>query len=62
MSHLDEIQTAIKHLQDRKKLKHIFMTILELAESFKTMNWPVPTRPDLSLTFFDGLFLGKYKK
>ena len=32
------------------------MTILWLAESFKTMNWPDPT-----VTPFDGLFLGKYK-
>ena len=27
-----------------KKLKWIFMTISGLAESFKTMNWPDPTR------------------
>ena len=33
------------------------MTILGLAESFKTMN-----RPDLSVTLFDGLFLEKYKR
>ena len=33
------------------------MTILGLAESFKTMN-----RPDPTLTLFDGLFLGNYKR
>ena len=33
------------------------MTILGLAESFKTMNRPGPI-----VTLFDGLFLGKYKK
>jgi len=32
------------------------MTILELAELFKTM-----IRPDSIVTLFDGLFLGKYK-
>ena len=29
-----------------KKLKYIFMTVLRLAESFKTMNWPDPNRTD----------------
>ena len=33
------------------------MTILELAESFKTINWPDPT-----MTLFDGLGLGQYLK
>ena len=33
------------------------MTILRLAKSFKTMNWPDPT-----VTFFDGLFIGKCKR
>ena len=33
------------------------MTILELAESLKTMN-----RPDTTVTLFDGLFIGKYKR
>ena len=33
------------------------MTILGLAESFKTMNRPYPT-----VTIFDGLFLRKYKR
>ena len=50
------------------------MNILGQAESFKTMNWPGPTRhvstqPDLTRSDstqpdqddFDGLFLGKYK-
>ena len=32
------------------------MTILGLAESFKTMN-----QPDLTVTLFHGLFLGNYK-
>ena len=38
-------------------MKYIFMTILGLAESFKTMN-----RPDPTVTLFDALFLGEYKK
>ena len=33
------------------------MTILGLAESFKTMN-----RPDPIITLFDDLYLGKYKR
>ena len=33
------------------------MTILRLAESFKMMNQHDPT-----VTLFDGLFLGKYKR
>ena len=33
------------------------MTILGVAESFKIMN-----QPDQTVTFFDGLFLKKYKK
>ena len=32
------------------------MTILGLAESFKTMNWPGPT-----VTLFESLFFEKYK-
>ena len=35
------------------------MTILGPAESFETMNRPDPTRPDLAVTLFGGLFLGK---
>ena len=38
------------------------MTILGLAESFKTMNQPSQTRPGSTVTLFDGLFLGKYKR
>ena len=38
--------------KNRKKLKSIFMTILELAESFKTTNLSDPT-----VTLFDGLFI-----
>ena len=50
-----------------KKLKSIFMIILELAESFETMNRPDQarpntTRPDPTVTLLDGLFLGKYKR
>jgi len=33
------------------------MTILGLAESFKTVN-----QPDPNVTLFDGLFLRKYKR
>ena len=33
------------------------MTILGLAESFKTMN-----RPDTTVTLFDGLFFGNYMR
>ena len=33
------------------------MTILGLAESFKTMN-----RQDLTVTLFDGLFIGNYMR
>ena len=36
------------------------MTILGLAESFKTMNRPDPI-PFPTVTLFDGLFLGNYK-
>ena len=43
--------------KNRKKLKYIFMIILELAEPFKTMNLPDPT-----VTLLDGLFLGKYQR
>ena len=60
MGRLDNIQTAIKPLKKSKKCKYILMTILGLAESFKTMNRPDPTKHNLAL--FDGLFLGKYKR
>ena len=37
MGRLDDIQTALNSLKKiRKKLKYIFMTILGLAELFKT--------------------------
>ena len=49
MGRLDEIQTAQKPLKNWKKLKYIYMTILGIAESFKTMNRPGPTRPELAL-------------
>ena len=43
------------------------MTILGLAESFKTMNRPDITQPNKNwagptVTFFDGLYIGKYKR
>ena len=58
MDRLVDIQTTLKHLQNnRKKLKYIFMNILGVAESLKTMN-----RPDPTVTLFDGLFLGKRKR
>ena len=43
-------------------MRYIFITILELAKSFKTINRPDPTRPDMTVTLFDGLFLGKHKR
>ena len=38
------------------------MTILELAESFKTMNRPNPARPESTVTLFGGSFLGNVQK
>ena len=38
------------------------MTILGPAESFKTMNRPDLSQSDLTVTLFDGLFYGKYKR
>ena len=47
MGHLDDIQTALKPLkQIEKKCIYIFITILGLTESFKTMNRPNPARHD----------------
>ena len=43
--------------KNRIKLICICVTISGLAESFKTMN-----RPNLTVTLFDGLFLGEYKR
>ena len=40
--HLVDIQTVVIPLKKAEKLKYIFMTILGLAESFKTMNRPDP--------------------
>ena len=58
MGRLENIQTALKlQKKNRKKLKYIFMTILGLAKSFKIMN-----RSDPTITLFDGLFIGKYKR
>ena len=37
------------------------MTILGLAELFKTMNRPIPTRTHQTITLFDSLYLGKYE-
>ena len=60
MGCLDGNQIALKPLKkNRKKFKYIFMTILGVAESFKTMNRPNPADP--IVTLFDGLFLTKYK-
>ena len=58
----DDIQTALKLFKNsgEKKIKYIFMIILELTELFTRMNRPDPTRPDPTVTLFDGLFLGKY--
>ena len=45
--------------ENREKLKYIFMIILGVAESFKTMNRPpYPSRPYRSLTAY---FSKKYK-
>ena len=38
------------------------MTILGLAESFKTMNQPDPAIPEPTVTFFDSLFIGNHKR
>ena len=43
--------------KNRKKVGEIFMTILELDEPFKKMNRSGPT-----VTLFDNLFLGQYKR
>ena len=57
MGRFVDIQPALKPLKNRKKLKYIFMIILGLTESFKSMNRPGPT-----VTLFDGLFLEKFKR
>ena len=43
--------------KNRKKWKLFFMTVLELADSFKTM-----IRPGLTVMLFDGLFIRKYNR
>ena len=49
MDRFDDIQTDLKSLKNRKKLKYIVIDHLTLAESFKTMNQLSPT-----VTLFDG--------
>ena len=51
------IWVASTTIKNREKLKYIFVTILGLAESFKTMN-----QPGLTVTLFDGLFFGNYDR
>ena len=37
----------------------MFMIILELDESFKTMNQPTQAQPNLTVTLLDSLYLEK---
>ena len=53
MDRLDDIQTALKLFKKWEKFEIHFMTILELAELFKTMYRP--GFPDPVGTFFDSL-------
>ena len=46
MDRLDDIQTALKLFKKWEKFEIHFMTILELAELFKTMNQLDPTQPN----------------
>ena len=62
MGRLDNIQTALRPLKKLESIRYIFTTILGLAESFKTMDRPGLIQPDLTITLFDGLFIGKQKK
>ena len=55
--HLNEIQTALKPLGQIEKKKLIFMIILGLAESFKTMN-----QPSTTAALFDSLLIGNYQR
>ena len=57
MGRFVDIQPALKPLKNRKKLKHIFMKILGLAESLK-----IKDRPNSIMTIFDDLFFGKYER
>ena len=40
MGRIDHIQTAVKPFKKIEKIILHFRTILGLAESFETMNWP----------------------
>ena len=42
MGQLDDTQTAVEPLKNRKILEYVFITILGLAESIKMMDWPDP--------------------
>ena len=46
--------------KNRNKLKFIFMTIVGLAESFKTITDPAQSDP--TVTLFDGLLLRNYNR
>ena len=62
MGCLDDIQTALDPLKKRKKMKYIFTTILGLAESFNTMNWPGPTLKITALFLVAQYINGKQAK
>ena len=49
MDRLDDIQTALKLFKKWEKFEIHFMTILELAELFKTMNSSNQTGPTITL-------------
>ena len=53
----DDIQTSLKPLKKSENIEIHFLTILELAESYKMMN---RLGPDSTVTLFKGLFLGEY--
>ena len=48
--------TTFKQFYNRKKLKYISTSSLGVAESFKTMS-----RPNLTVTLFDDLFLRMFQ-
>ena len=61
MGHLDDNQTVLKPLKQTEKIEINVYDHLWLAELFKMINRPGPTRqPDRN--YFDGLFIGKYKR